>query len=61
LYLTGMVLSVLIFLPYLAYNASTLLDFPSLFLLGLPFAVWIEPDVNMTLKEAARFVVLSIL
>ena len=61
LYPVGMVISMLLFLPYLLYNASTFLDFPSVFLLGLPVAVWFEPEINMTIKEALRYVVLQIL
>ena len=61
LYPVGMALSMLLFLPYLAFNASTFLDFPSVFLLGLPVAVWFEPDINMSIKEALRFFLLSIM
>lgn len=61
LYPLGIALSMLLFLPYLAFNASTFLDFPSVFLLGLPVAVWMDPDINMTMKEALRFFLLPIM
>ncbi|TVS00478.1 MAG: hypothetical protein EA407_14620 [Rhodobacteraceae bacterium] len=61
LYPVGIGLSMVLFVPYLAFNASTFLDFPSVFLLGMPFAVWLEPDINMTIKEALRFFLLPIM
>jgi hypothetical protein len=61
LYRVGMLLSMLLFLPYLLYRVSIFFDFPSVFLLGLPFAVWFEPDFNMTVKEALRLFFLPIM
>jgi hypothetical protein len=61
LYPVGIALSMVLFIPYLAFNASTFLDFPSVFLLGMPFAVWLEPDINITIKEALQFFLLPIM
>jgi hypothetical protein len=61
LYKVGTVLSMVLFLPYLLFNLSMFLDFPSVFLLGAPFVVWLEPDVNMTIKEFLRLFLLPIM
>jgi hypothetical protein len=49
-YKWGLHLSLLLFLPYFLYNFSTLLDYPSIYLLGAPFIVWANPDLNMSFK-----------
>ena len=51
-YKWGLHLSLLLFLPYFLYNASTLLDYPSIYLLGAPFVVWVNPELNMSFKYA---------
>jgi len=61
LYAPGIYLSALLFVPYFAYNLSTLLDFPSVFMLGVPFVVWFDPSLNMTLKEALRELLFAVL
>jgi len=49
-YVYGMHLSLLLFLPYFAYNLSTLIDYVSIFMFVAPFLVWFDPDINMTIK-----------
>ena len=53
-YKVGLHVSILLFIPYLLYNLSTLLDFPSVFLVGLPFLAVISPEINISIKEAAK-------
>lgn len=60
-YQLGVAASAILFIPYFAYNLSTLIDYPSAFLLGAPFTVWLDPSVNLTIKEALRTVIYSIL
>lgn len=55
-YKVGLHVSLLLFVPYLLYNLSTLMDFPSVFLVGLPFLAVLNPEANMSIKEAARFI-----
>ena len=55
IYKVGVHASLLLFVPYLIYNLSALLDFPSVYLVGLPFLALANPDGNMSMKEAARF------
>jgi hypothetical protein len=57
----GIIMSAILFIPYFAYNLSTLIDFPSVFLLAAPIAVWLDPSINMTIKEALRTLIYSIL
>jgi hypothetical protein len=49
-YKIGLHLSLLLFVPYFLYNLSVLLDYPSIFLFGAPFMVWLDPDMNVSLK-----------
>ena len=53
-YKVGMHVSLLLFVPYFLYNLSTLMDFPSVYLVGLPFLAVLAPEANMSIKEAAR-------
>jgi len=55
LYIAGLHASLLLFIPYVLYNLSTLLDFPSVFIIGLPFLALLAPESNMSLKEAAKW------
>ena len=55
-YKIGLHISLLLFVPYLFYNLSTLIDYPSVFLAGLPFLAILAPEANMSIKEAARFI-----
>ncbi|WP_132952719.1 hypothetical protein [Rhodovulum bhavnagarense] len=61
LYQLGLVSSAVLFVPYFAYNLSLFLDYPSVFLLGAPFTVWLDPSVNLTIKEALRALIYGIL
>ena len=49
-YKWGLHLSLALFLPFFLYNLSVLLDYPSVFLLLAPFVVWVNPDLNMSMK-----------
>jgi len=49
-YAWGVHLSLLLFVPYILYNMSTIIDFISLFMFVAPFLVWIDPEINMSIK-----------
>lgn len=49
-YKWGLHFSLALFVPYVLYNLSTLLDYPSVFMFLAPFVVWIDPEVNMSIK-----------
>ena len=49
-YKYGLNISLLFFTPFILYNLSTLLDYPSVFMFIAPFLVWLEPDINMSIK-----------
>ena len=49
-YKWGVNLSLVLFVPFLLYNLSTILDFPSVFMFFAPFLVWLDPDMNMSIK-----------
>ena len=49
-YKWGVNLSLILFFPFFLYNLSTILDFPSVFMFVAPFVVWVEPDMNMSIK-----------
>lgn len=53
-YRAGLHISLLLFVPYFTYNLSTILDFPSLFMLGFPIVPILSPELNMSLKEGLR-------
>ena len=57
LYKAGLHISLLLFIPYYAYNLSTLVDYPSVFIIGLPFLAVLSPESNMSLKEAAQWLI----
>jgi len=50
LYKWGINLSLLLFIPFIFYNLSTILDYPSVFMFVAPFVVWLEPEMNMSIK-----------
>lgn len=58
LYRFGLLSSAVLFIPFVAYNLSALLDFPSVFLLVMPFVVWLQPEINMTFKEGLQFILM---
>ena len=49
-YKWGVNLSLILFFPFFLYNLSTILDFPSVFMFIAPFLVWLEPEMNMSIK-----------
>ena len=49
-YKWGVNFSLLLFVPFFLYNLSTILDYPSAFMFVAPFLVWIDPDLNMSIK-----------
>jgi hypothetical protein len=49
-----MYLALIALIPHILYNASTLIDFPSLYSIIFPFVTWIDPSLNLSLKELLR-------
>ena len=49
-YTWGLHLSLLLFVPYFLYNLSTIIDFISVFMFVAPFLVWLDPEMNMSIK-----------
>ena len=43
-------LSLLLFLPFILVQLSVLLDYPSIFMFVAPFLVWLDPEMNMSIK-----------
>jgi hypothetical protein len=54
-YRWGLHLSMLLFVPYFLYNLSILFDYISLFMFVTPFLVWVDPDINMSIKYFLQF------
>lgn len=54
LYVAGLHVSLLLFIPYFVYNFSAILDFVSVFMLGFPLAPILAPELNMSSKEGLR-------
>jgi hypothetical protein len=61
LYKIGLHVSAVLFVPYFLYNLSTFFDYPSIYLLGLPIVPWLDPSLNMSMKEFLRIVVVDML
>lgn len=55
IYKYGIHISLILFVPWLVFQLSVILDFPSIFLLALPFLVWFSPEANMSIKEGLRW------
>ena len=49
-YKWGVNASLVLFVPYILYNLSVILDFPSVFMFVAPFVVWMDPGMNMSIK-----------
>ena len=49
-YTLGLHLSLLLFLPFFVYNLSILIDYISIFVFVAPFLVWVDPEMNITVK-----------
>lgn len=52
-----LVITYLIFIPFIIYSISALLDFMSIYQLNFPFVVWIDANLNMSVKEFLRLFV----
>lgn len=50
-YRWGLHLSILTFIPFIIFNMSTLADRLSIFIFGFPVLVWLDPEINMSLKQ----------
>ena len=53
-YRWGLHLSILGFIPLIIFNISVLADRLSIFVLGLPVLVWLDPEINMSLKQVLK-------
>jgi hypothetical protein len=53
----GLSLSLLLFIPFYIYKVSDTLGYISFYNLLAPFTVWIEPDVNMSVRDFIKFVI----
>jgi hypothetical protein len=53
----GLILSLFMFTPFLVYQVANILDFVSFYSLLAPFAVWIAPEVNMSVKEVVKVLI----
>jgi len=53
-YPLGLHFCLLLFIPYFLYNLSILVDYISLFMFVAPFLVWIDPEMNMSVKYALQ-------
>ena len=51
-YQWGMTLSLFLYVPLLLFILSLTLDRLSVFMMGMPFMVWLDPEMNMSLKVA---------
>ena len=49
-YKWGLNFSLLLFVPFVLYKLSFIMDFPSVFMFIAPFIVWFDPDMNMSIK-----------
>lgn len=58
-YRWGIHLSLLLYFPFCLWALSTFLDFPSFFNFILPFYVWFDPEANLSVKEALRWLFLG--
>ncbi len=54
-YQWGLHLSLLLFVPLIMFHVSYAMDRVSLFAIIGPFFPWIEPEINISLKEAANW------
>lgn len=53
-YRWGLHLSLLFFAPWTLFNLSVLADRVSVFMVGLPFLVWFNPEFNLAVKDLLR-------
>lgn len=50
----GLLISFVLFIPYLIYNLSDIFQYPSVFLLFAPYLVWIDESINISMKEFVK-------
>ena len=55
IYKYGINIALVLFFPWFLFQLSVLFDFPSVFLLALPFMVLLSPEINMSMKEGLRW------
>lgn len=60
-YKWGLHIAAVLFVPYFLYNLSLLFDFPSVFLIAMPWMAWVSPELNASLKDVLRIVFIQIL
>jgi hypothetical protein len=53
----GLSLSLFLFIPFYIYKFSDILGYISFYNLLAPFVVWIEPDINMSVREFVKVVI----
>lgn len=53
-YAWGLNLSLVVFIPYFLFQLSVLIDYPSVLLVFAPFMVWLDPEINMSVKYAIQ-------
>ena len=58
-YRWGLHLSCLFFLPGTIFSLSVMLDRMSVYLAAAPFVVWLEPDLNLSMKEVLRYLLMG--
>ena len=56
LYKPGLYISLFLFVPFFVYNLSVLIDFPSVFLVALPFLAFLTPEANISIKDFAQLI-----
>jgi hypothetical protein len=50
-------LSLILYVPFILYKISDILGYISFYNLFAPFAVWIEPDINMSVRDFVKAVI----
>jgi hypothetical protein len=50
-------LSLILYVPFIFYQTTNILGYISFYNLFAPFAVWIEPDINMSVRDFIKVVI----
>lgn len=50
-YKWGLYISILLFIPLVLFHVSMTLDRMSIFIFGFPFVVWLDPELNLSIKQ----------
>ncbi len=53
-YPVGLLVSFALFFPLMLFNLSVTFDVMSVFLIGAPFVAWIDPGLNLSIKEVLK-------